>query len=216
MSRGGRTKDRSTPERRCIATGDTAPKAGLIRFVAAPDGQVVPDLSGKLPGRGLWVSADRAAIDLAVRKGLFSRAARQKLDADPDLADRVESLLARRVIDLLSLGRKAGLAVAGREKTRDALVSGDAALLVQAHDGSAREKSAFRPPNGPESHVTCLSAKELGLAFGRETVIHAALKAGGITKTLRAEAMRLAGLRQGQGQGAPAGRTDRTGSGDEG
>ena len=78
MSRGGRHKDRSDgPERKCIATGEVAPKRGLIRFVVSPDGVVVPDVLERLPGRGIWVSADRAALDLAVKKNLFSRAARQ-------------------------------------------------------------------------------------------------------------------------------------------
>ena len=68
MTRGGREKDRETPERRCIVTGETQPKAGLIRFVADPDGQVVPDLAEKLPGRGFWVVAERAALEAASRR----------------------------------------------------------------------------------------------------------------------------------------------------
>ena len=63
MSRGGHDKDRADgPERRCIATGEVQPKHGLIRFVVGPEGQVVPDLSEKLPGRGIWVAADRRAV----------------------------------------------------------------------------------------------------------------------------------------------------------
>ena len=112
MTRGGREKDRETPERRCIVTGETQPKAGLIRFVAGPDGQVVPDLAEKLPGRGFWVVADRAALDKAAAKGLFSRGAKAQVSAPPDLLEMIETGLARRVTDTLSLARKAGLAVA--------------------------------------------------------------------------------------------------------
>ena len=74
MTRGGREKEQDDPERKCIATGEVSPKAGLIRFVVGPDGTVVPDVAGKLPGRGMYVSADRAAITKAATKGLFSRA----------------------------------------------------------------------------------------------------------------------------------------------
>ena len=78
MGRAGQPKDRSDgPERKCIATGEVQPKTGLIRFAVSPDGQVVPDLAEKLPGRGIWVSADRAAVEKAVKKGLFARAAKQ-------------------------------------------------------------------------------------------------------------------------------------------
>ncbi|NNU79035.1 RNA-binding protein [Halovulum dunhuangense] len=200
MSRGGRKIERDAPERRCIATGETGPKAGLVRFVVGPDDSVVPDLAEKLPGRGIWVSADRAALEKAARKGLFSRAARRAVTAAPDLADRVEALLAARVVELLSLARKAGLALSGLEKVREALVSGEACCLLQASDGSAREKARLRPPAGENTYFAELSAAEMGLAFGRDRVIHAALISGGLAERVRYESARLAGLRRDQGQ----------------
>ena len=66
MTRGGRDKDQDDPERRCIATGESQPKSELVRFVVGPEGQIVPDLLNRLPGRGIYVSADRVAIDKAV------------------------------------------------------------------------------------------------------------------------------------------------------
>lgn len=114
MTRGGRDKDREAPsERRCLVTGEVQPKTGLIRFVAGPDGMVVPDLAEKLPGRGFWVAADRAVLQKAADKGLFSRGAKAHVRAEPDLVDGIEAGLARRVIELISLSRKAGDAVAG-------------------------------------------------------------------------------------------------------
>lgn len=199
MTRGGRDKDRTEAERRCIATGESGPKEGLIRFVIGPDGTVVPDLAEKLPGRGIWVSATRAAMELAVRKNLFSRAARRQVTAAPDLPDRVEALLASRVVELLSLARKAGKAVAGAEKVKAALVGGTAVCLLQAADGSEREKARLRPPEGEKTHFQTLSASELGLAFARDRVIHAALIAGGLTERVRYESARLGGLRINQG-----------------
>ncbi len=129
MTRGGRDKDRDEPERRCIVTGEVQPKAGLIRFVVSPEGVVVPDLAGKLPGRGIWVTADRAAIEKAAAKGLFARAARTGVTVPESLADLVEAGLARRVVDLISLARKAGLAVAGFEKVKGWLADGKAKIF---------------------------------------------------------------------------------------
>lgn len=111
-------KPRAEDERRCIVTRKTEVKAGLIRFVVGPDNQVIPDVLEKLPGRGMWVSASRKAIDEAVAKGLFARAAKAPAKSDPALADQVEGILARRVVDMLSMGRKAGRAVAGLEKVK--------------------------------------------------------------------------------------------------
>lgn len=195
MTRGGRVKDRDEPERRCIVTREVGPKAGLVRFVAAPDGEIVPDLAGKLPGRGIWVSADRKVLAQAAEKGHFARAAKRQVRVPPDLVARVEALLVARVVDLLALARKAGQAVTGFEKTKEALVSGEARLLLQAADGSARERGRLRPPEGENSLVSCLLGHELGLAFARDRVIHAAVLAGGLGDRVRDEAQRLSGIR---------------------
>ncbi|UPH72018.1 RNA-binding protein [Abyssibius alkaniclasticus] len=202
MTRGGRKDTDQESERRCITTGDSGPKCGLVRFVLGPDGMIWPDLGEKLPGRGIWVSADRSAIEKAAKKGLFARGAKAAVKVPDDLAEQVEAGLARRLVDLVSLARKAGQAVCGLEKTKAELVAGKAALLLQASDGSARGKTALRPPEGANTHILCLSAQELGMAFGRETVIHAALTPGGIAKRIRLEATRLSGLRSANLTGA--------------
>lgn len=206
MTRGGREKDRDEPERKCIATGESQPKAGLIRFCLGPDGQIAPDILGKLPGRGVYVSADRAALDRAAKKNLFSRAARQPVKVPEGLADLVETLIARRVIELLSMARKAGDAVTGYEKVKDWLVKGTAVTLIQASDGSERGKTKLHAPDGANGFIGCLSAGEIGLAFGRERAIHAALAAGGLRSRVVEEAAKLAGLR-GQTGGDDGGET---------
>ena len=171
------------------------PRAGLVRFVAGPDDIVVPDLADRLPGRGMWVTADAAALETAARKGHFARAARRPVKAPADLAAQVEALLAGRLVDLVSLARKAGQALAGLEKTKAALASGEARLLIQAADGSVREKAQLRPPEGENTLVSCLFADELGVAFARDRVIHAAVLAGGLGDRIRVEALRLSGIR---------------------
>jgi hypothetical protein len=203
MTRGGRTKDRETPERRCIATGAEAPKAGLVRFVIGPDGSVVPDLAGKLPGRGIYVSADTAALEKAARKNLFARSAKQPARVPDGLADLVEAGLARRVVDLISLARKAGAAVTGYEKVKGWLDEGRARALIQAADGSERGKTKLRLPPEEGPTIGCLTAGELGLSFGRARAIHAALGGGGLTTRIVEDAGRLAGLRADIGARAP-------------
>lgn len=195
MTRGGREKDQDDPERKCIASGESQPKAGLVRFCVGPDGQIVPDILGRLPGRGIYVSADRALIDKAAKKGLFARAARQPVKVPDGLADLVEELLAQRVVDLLSMARKAGDAVMGYEKVKDWLAKGQAATLIQASDGSERGKTKLHAPDGAGGFIGVLTAGEMGLSFGRERAIHAALAAGGLRTRVVVEAARLAGLR---------------------
>lgn len=202
MTRGGRDKDRTEPERRCIATQEVQPKHGLIRFVVGPDNQIVPDILEKLPGRGIWVAADRAALELAVKKKLFAKAAKQSVTVPETLIEDVERLLLQRVIDSISMARKAGRAVAGYEKVKSSLINEEARVLIQALDGSGRGKSKLSSPPGKGTFIGVLTANELGLAFGREHVIHAALAGGGLTKRVVENASRLSGLREDVGGNA--------------
>ena len=199
MGRAGQPKDRSDgPDRKCIATGEVQPKHGLIRFAVGPDGQIAPDLAEKLPGRGIWVAADRAAIDKAAKKGLFARAAKQPVTVPDGLSDLLEGMLARRVIELISLTRKGGRATTGYERVKDWLSKEQAEVLIQASDGSERGKSKLSTPYGG-SFIGWLTAAELGHAFGRQTAVHAALGAGGLSKRVVEEAARLKGLRVSDG-----------------
>ncbi|MEP2717061.1 RNA-binding protein [Pseudophaeobacter sp.] len=196
MGRGGASKNHDDgPERKCIATGETQPKQGLIRFVMGPEGQVVPDIFGKLPGRGVYVTASREALDLAVKKKLFARGFKSPVSLPEDLADEVERQTLRRVVELLSLTRKSGQAVGGYEKVKDWLGKEQATVLIQASDGSGRGKSKLSTPHRG-NFIGCLTADELGMAFGRQTVIHAALASGGLSKRVVDEAQRLQGLRE--------------------
>ena len=196
MPRGGKFKDRSDPERRCIATGEVQPKRGLIRFAVSPDGKIVPDILEKLPGRGIWVAAERDALETTVKKGLFARGAKQPVTVPETLVEDVEALLTRRLTDGISMARKAGSAVAGYEKVKDWLGRDEARILFQASDGSERGKSKLHAPGGRGSFFEVLTASELGLSFGRERVIHAALGFGGLTERIREDAIRLSGVRK--------------------
>jgi len=199
MGRGGQPGGRADgPERKCIATGEVRPKASLVRFVIGPEGDVVPDIAGKLPGRGIYVVPDRDAIDRAARKGLFARAARQPVRVPEGLAAVVEDLIARRVVNLVSLARKGGDAVAGYEKVKDRLARGDVRALLQASDGSERGKSGLSTPEGA-TYIGWLTADELGQAFSRQTTIHAVLGTGGLAQRVVEEAARLKGLRVSDG-----------------
>ena len=205
MTRGGAEKSRSDgPERKCVATGETEPKAGLIRFVLGPDNQVFADVMGKLPGRGVYVSATRDALTQAVKKKLFARGFKAQVTVQDGLVDDVERQVLRRTVDLISLARKSGDAVGGYEKVKDWLDKEEARVLIQASDGSGRGKSKLSTPHRGK-YIGCMTADELGMAFGRETVIHAALASGGLSQRVVEEAQRLQGLLEKGGNGRTEG-----------
>jgi hypothetical protein len=176
------------PQRRCLASGEVLAKERLLRFVVGPDGELLPDPTGRLPGRGLWLKPERAIIERAVTRRLFARAAKAPVRVPEDLIDRLLSQERRRLVDLLGLARRAGLAVAGFEKVRAALADGRVALLFEASDGAAdgREKLLQLARHAaPALRVSrLLDAAALGQAIGREPVVHLALLPGGLTQRL--------------------------------
>ena len=181
--------------RRCIVTRDSLPTRQLIRFVVAPDDMVVPDLAQKLPGRGLWLSAQRDILDRACAANLFAKAGRRHAIFADNLSDRVEGLLVERCLQLIGLARRAGQAVAGYEKVRAHIRRGNGAVIIAAVDGApgGRAKVSSLAPESPI--VDVLTAAELGSVFGRDLVVHAVVGGGRLAECLTTEANRLSGFR---------------------
>jgi hypothetical protein len=184
----------SGPLRRCIVTREVLPKESLIRFVVGPAGEISPDVEGRLPGRGLWVKAERAVLSAAVMKHRFAKAARRSVVTPADLVDRTAALLRQRCLDLLGLARRAGQVVCGFEKVRDALRSERAKVLVEAADGATDGRARLTAMAGERPILAMFGSAELSAALGRENVVHAALAPGRLAERLVAEANRLAGL----------------------
>ena len=196
-SKGSRADAR---ERRDIVSGTVMPENRLLRFVADPDGQVVPDVAAKLPGRGLWVEASKIAVGIAVEKKLFSRAAKTQLTAGADLAQRAEKALVARLLGDLGIARRAGSLVLGFDNVlRQLQGPKPPKVLIEAFDGSADGKrKLYAAAHRLELDcvvIETLTSAELGLALGRENVIHAAVQRGGLADRLMFDAERLSGFR---------------------
>ena len=185
-------------ERRDIVSGETMEEARLIRFVAGPDGLMVPDLARKLPGRGVWVIATREGVDIAAKKGLFARSAKAGVKAPPGLSDQVEALLRRRILSALGLAKRGGDLISGFEKVASAIASGKAAWLIEAsdgaHDGRRKLLSQVRRQSNPPGLFGVFSNQELSLALGLENVIHTAFLAGRAADRWAEDVHRLAGF----------------------
>jgi predicted RNA-binding protein YlxR (DUF448 family) len=185
-------------ERFCALTRTAKPVDELIRFVVGPDGQVVPDVKRKLPGRGIWITATRAAVDEAVKRRIFARGFRKDVHVETELGAMTERLLERSALDALAITGKAGQIVAGFGKVEDAIGSGDAIAVIHAADGAAdgkRKLAATVRRNAKESReipsFDVFSSQQLDLALGRLNVIHAALLDGSAGATFLARTQRL-------------------------
>lgn len=210
--RGGAFKSvKETPERRCIATMRRLSPSAMVRLVLSPDGMVTPDMAGRLPGRGAWVTATREALDLAVKRGAFARAFKTQVKIPGDLGAQVEFLLARRAIDMLGMAKRSGELILGFEQVREVIRASRPACLIAASDASEDQrdkvlalvrglygadpsKSAEIQPLPPV--VACFTGDELGMALGRGRVVHACLEEGRIAHAWMGELARLSGFRR--------------------
>ena len=186
--------------RRCIASGASRPRDALLRFVVDPGGALVPDLGESLPGRGLWVSAERAALSKACERGLFARAARRPIAVAPDLIDEIERQLTARTLDILGLARRAGALVTGFDKVQRALADGRVAVLVEASDGARHGRARLGALARDIPVVAQFDGAALSRSLGRENVVHAALAPGGLAERFLRESARLAGVRAEPGE----------------
>lgn len=193
------------PERRCIATEKSYDKSKLIRFVRAPDGTVTPDISGKLPGRGVYVCAYRTALDKAVKTKAFGRGFKAKTEIPDGLTDMIDAMLAQRVIGLLAMAMKSGRLIIGFDQVKSAARSEPLGWRIEASDGSPDGRGKIRVLTRAVSRelglpipsvIGCYSAAELGQALGRESLVHAAVKPGKFSASLSAAAQRLSGFRE--------------------
>ena len=166
----------------------------MLRFVVGPDRDIVPDLTAKLPGRGIWLSARRDVVEAARMKNAFARAARAPVIVPPDLLSRLEAGLTRRVTELIGLARRAGQANYGFERSREWLQAGRVGIVIQARDGSADERARFLSGRRDIAVAAPLLAAALGAVFGRDHLVHVVVAPGRLAETLKLETDRLAGI----------------------
>ena len=187
------------PVRQCAVTRERLAPDALIRFVRSPDGMVVPDVFGKLPGRGAWVTADRSIIADSVENHIFSRAFKAQSQPIDNLMVEIERQLLQRCNGLLGMAKKSGVAVLGFDQVRAYIRKQEPGWLLEASDGAedGRNKVHFLAKAIYEDVEVAgaLSSAELGMAFGREHVVHALLEQGSLSEAFKVAYQRLTGFR---------------------
>jgi uncharacterized protein len=189
------TKTEFSSERTCIVTRTKGAPEDLLRFVRAPDGTVVPDLRHKLPGRGVWVSADAKTVALAVKRKAFARAFKAEVQVSEALPGEVADLMQRDCLNLLSLAKKAGQLVTGFAKVAAAAEKGALVALINASDGGEdgrrKLRQALRRAGADAAEIKLFTETQLSLAIGGANVVHAALTRGALAANLVSQCRRL-------------------------
>jgi len=199
LDSGPRARERA---RLCAATRTVQPVSKLIRFVVGPDGEAVPDVKNKLPGRGIWITATRDALDEAIKRRAFARGFKREVRLPSHFVDSTEKLLERAVLDALAVAGKAGLVAAGFAKTETALSREKVVALLHAAEASSegtRKLNAVMRRRSGETPLVIgfLASAQLDLALNRPNVVHAALLAGPASETVLARCKRLERFRTG-------------------
>jgi len=199
LDRGPQARER---ERFCVASRAVQPVSDLIRFVVGPGGEAIPDIKSKLPGRGVWVTATREALEDAIKRKAFARGFKRDVRLPADLAARTDRLLEQAVLDALAMAHKAGLVAAGFNRAAAALERENAVALLHSvaasPDGVRKLEAAGRHrPSREVPLIEFLTSAQLDLALGRPNVVHAALLAGPASDTLLSRSRRLERFRAG-------------------
>jgi uncharacterized protein len=201
----GATSVAPRTERTCALTRQLKPAEDMIRFVVGPNAEAVPDVKRKLPGRGIWITATRAAIEEAVKRNVFARAFKRDVRTARDLAARTELLIERAALDALAIAGKAGTVVSGFSRVEEAMGRDDIVALIRAADAADDGKrkltaALHRNTAGKSREIVVIDAftgAQLDLALNRPNVVHAALLAGPGSETFLARAARLMRFRTG-------------------
>jgi predicted RNA-binding protein YlxR (DUF448 family) len=189
--------------RECALTRDKKPVGELLRFVVGPDDRIVPDADARAEGRGVWITLGEKAVGEAVKRKAFAKSLKGEVSVPADLAVEARERLEQRLLGALGLARKAGQFAVGATQVQAAIAGGKAIALLTAtdaaEDGRAKMLAALRGREKAAGqsaaltpHLELLSSAQLGLALGRENVIHAALTEGAAARSALARAARLA------------------------
>jgi len=191
--------------RTCALTRQPKPAEDMVRFVVGPNTEAVPDVKRKLPGRGIWITATRTAIDEAVRRNVFARGFKRDVRVARDLAAQTERLIERAALDALAIAGKTGTVVNGFARVEEALDRDDILALIHAADAAEEGRRKLgtvlhRYTAGKTREIVVIDAftgAQLDLALNRLNVVHAALLAGPGSETFLSRAARLSRFRTG-------------------
>ena len=203
--------DAAVKLRRCVVAQATRPRAALLRLVMSPEGVLTPDVAGRLPGRGIWVTPARAVIAEGIQRKAFQKAFRGAVKVPEGFPDLIESLLLQRLLDTIGLARRAGDAVAGAVKAEEWLASAKVGMVILASDAGADARRRWQSLPDSIERIMVLTGDEIGRAFGRDRAAQVVVKKSPLRQRLIDDAGRLAGLRI---AGAAPDDASRTGNGE--
>lgn len=175
----------------------------MIRFVIGPDDLVYPDILGKLPGRGVWVSSTSKDLNIAIKAGGFKRGFKGNVDVPNDLIGQVETALRKQTLSLIGMAKKSGKLFIGFDQVMVAARTDALGWRIEASDGAEGSRGKIRTLSKAIARevelklprvIGCFHSSELGAVLGRDAITHCAVPHGRIAKSIGLSANRLRGF----------------------
>jgi len=185
---------KKTIKKKCIITGRSLEKKFMFKFVLSPDGKVFPDLNEKLSGNNFWISSNREILIEAQKKETFSNFFNTKPENNIKIINDIIFLLKKRIIQRISLARKGSYAICGYQKIKSALSQNKIELLIQAIDGSKKEKKRLIGNFEKKLQIQCLKSSEIGMAFARNHILHGEILSNGFKEKFKNDVQKLNNL----------------------
>lgn len=187
------------PQRRCLVSRNVLPCSRMVRFVVSPEGTVVADLKGTLPGRGVWITSRKPLVECAVKDKLFTKGFKAHVLVEPDFADKLEQQLEQSALSFLSIARKAGAVILGSAKLESAIRKRELAALLHAVDASengikklnAEIRKAHKKDEKDVLIFRQLTVEKLSIAFNSLNVVHIGLRRGHVSRIFIEHLLRM-------------------------
>ncbi|MEQ1509528.1 MAG: DUF448 domain-containing protein [Sphingopyxis sp.] len=181
--------DVASPERRCILTGEHDTRSALVRLALSPDGDLLPDIMARAPGRGAWIGVNRSELAVAIAKGKMKSAVARAFKGAParfsdDLPQQIHAEFLRHFLAQMGLAAKAGILLIGAERIDQAARAGTVSLLAHAsdaaEDGRRKRDQSWRVGEGKEGtamtgYILPVDRTTLSVALGRDNAVHIAV-----------------------------------------
>jgi predicted RNA-binding protein YlxR (DUF448 family)/ribosomal protein L30E len=187
-----RQKQQEKPQRSCLACRQSRDRDLLIRFVLAPDGELVPDIEAKLPGRGAYTCVSTNCLRAAIKQRQFSRAFKQEVvTAAPDeMAAQVGVIMQKRILGYLGLANRAGQVISGGSLVSDSIRSGNKPGLVLVATDVSESIGEKIELLAAVNHIVCfrcMHKDDFGAILGKAPRSAVAIRKGGFVAQLKNE-----------------------------
>ena len=169
-------------------------KDDFIKISLSPDNKLIPDLSDKLPGKSVWLPADKALIvDILRKEDLKTYFGVSKIFSS-DLVSLIEMVLRKRILSSISMTKKSGVLVIGLDAIKTQLIQKRHCLILVAIGAKSVADKFFFTSKTASIFENMLEQKDLEKSTGKYNVKYVGIFSKNFKKTIQEDLNKLKGF----------------------